>query len=166
MVSETGSMGPTDAMNTVLVLVVCAVDNILCSLATAALDQWRCVRTGIWVVRRNHHRLLPRPSPILLYRGRSLGKDAFHVSIVEKSQRSSVREFGPYRRRKLVNFAITTFQSTSNEQGGLKYLLQQIQGCMPRSLIACDLFLQDRVLLLQFKEGSRLLRPLIIVYRL
>ncbi len=95
-----------------------------------------------------------------------MGKDAFHVSIVEKSQRSSVREFGPYRRRKLVNFAITTFQSTSNEQGGLKYLLQQIQGCMPRSLIACDLFLQDRVLLLQFKEGSRLLRPLIIVYRL
>jgi hypothetical protein len=39
MISETGSMGPTDAMNTVLFLVVCAVDNILCSLTTAALDR-------------------------------------------------------------------------------------------------------------------------------
>lgn len=166
MVSETGSIGPTNAMNTVLFLVVRAVDNILCSLATAALDRWRCVRTGSWVVSRNHHRLLPGPPPILLYRGKKLGKDAFQVSIVEKSQGSSVREFGPYRRRKIVNFAITIFQSASNKQGGLKCLLQQIQGCMPRSLIARDLFLQDRVLLLQSKEGSQLLRPLIIVYRL
>lgn len=39
ILSETGSMGPTDAMNTVLFLVVRAVDNILCSLATAALDR-------------------------------------------------------------------------------------------------------------------------------